>query len=198
MVKFSIKARMPSPRRANEKRVGGTAIGYQLSAKGASVFRQALRFTVGNADRNRRDGPWRRAAFAVIYSSAIYGRQLYRSGVEKRQRRAAAALAARCFAPPRLRTRQADRAAIARRAPFSRGVAIPAAVSPGEARLDSRPMGREERPAAAALLPADSAGTESPGFPAAGLADGRPGHRPDHRSRKCLTGANRFASNWRT
>jgi PadR family transcriptional regulator PadR len=42
------------------------------------------------------------------------------------------------------------------------------------------------------------AGTQSPGRPAAGLADVRRGHRPHHRSRKCLTGTNRFASNWRT
>ncbi len=42
------------------------------------------------------------------------------------------------------------------------------------------------------------AGTESPGFPAARLADVRGGHQPHHGSRKCLTGMNRFASNWRT
>jgi hypothetical protein len=69
---------------------------------------------------------------------------------------------------------------------------------PGEARLDSRPMGGEERPAPAALLPADGAGTESAGFPAAGLADVRRSHQPHHGSRKCLIGTNRFASNWRT
>src|ERR1035441_6487414 len=136
--------------------------------------------------------------FVIIYSSAIYGRSSYRSRMEEGQRRAAAAVARRDFAPPRLRNRQADRTALRRRAPFSRGVAIPVAVSPGEARLDSRAVGREERPAPAALLPDHCAGAESPGVPAAGLADVRRGHQPHHRSRKCLTGKNRFASNWRT
>src|ERR1019366_10231146 len=128
--------------------------------------------------------------FVIICSSAIYGRSSYRSRMEEGQRRAVAALARRNFAAPWLRNQQADRTAIARRAPFSRGVAIPVAVSPGEARLDSRPVGGEDRPAPAALLPAHFAGTVSPGFPAAGLADVRRGHQPNHRSRKCLTGTN--------
>src|ERR1700683_2880818 len=97
----------------------------------------------------------------MIWGSKIYGRQIYRSRVEEGQRRAAAALAAGGPAPPRLRTRQTDRTAVARRAPFSRGVAIPVAVSPGKTRLDSRPMGRKKRPAPAALLPAHCAGKES-------------------------------------
>src|ERR1022692_1137747 len=120
--------------------------------------------------------------FVIICSSAIYGRSSYRSRMEEGQRRAAAALARRDFAPPRLRNRQADRTAIRRRAPFSRGVAIPVVVSPGEARLDSRPLGGEERPAPPALLPDHSAGAESPGFPEAGLADVRRGHQPHHRA----------------
>ena len=74
----------------------------------------------------------------------------------------------------------------------------PLAVSPGKARLDSGPMGGKERPAPAPLLPADAQGRKDPGFAAAGLADVRRGHQPHHRSRKCLTGTNRFANNWRT
>src|SRR5580658_3702685 len=118
--------------------------------------------------------------------------------MEEGQRRAVAALAAGGAAAPRIRTRKADRTALPRRAALTCGVAIPAAVSPGKARLASRPVGRKDRPAAAALLPANRAGSKSPGFSAAGVADVCPGHQPNHWSRKWLIGTNRFANVSRT
>ncbi len=56
---------------------------------------------------------------------------------------------------PRLRTREADREAVGRRAGISRGVALPHAVPVGTARMDRRPLAGKSRPAAAAILQVD-------------------------------------------
>src|SRR5919198_1038250 len=113
--------------------------------------------------------------------------------MEKGERRAPPPLPARRAVAPWLRDRKAHRTAFAGRPELPRGIALPPAVSPREAPLDSGPVGGKERPAPASLLPADDEGAQSAGRAAAGGADVRRGDETNHRGRTCLTGASRFA-----
>src|SRR5262245_55133157 len=97
---------------------------------------------------------------------------------EKRERGAADPVARRAPAAPRIRVEQADRGALRRRAHVPRRLALPAAVPPREARMDSRPVDRESRTAPAALLPADAGGRAGPRLAARHVARVRRGHQP--------------------
>ena len=75
-----------------------------------------------------------------------------------------------------------------RRPEVPRRVALPAALSPREARLDCRPLDREGRSAAPPLLPAHAGRRRRARLAAQHLARFRRGDQPDHGSRTCLNG----------
>src|SRR5207249_12078255 len=89
----------------------------------------------------------------------IYGRPIYGDenggGLEKRKRRAPDFVPVGVPASAWVRNRQAHRRALGRHAPFSCGLALPAAVPAGKARLDPRAVGRESESKTTEVLPAD-------------------------------------------
>src|SRR5271156_4244518 len=105
--------------------------------------------------------------------------------MEERQRRAADSLFDRGQAPPRLRNLKAHRATFGRRGALLCGLALPFALSPRKARLDSGPLGGKGRAAPPTLLWAHAAGAESPGLAATRLAGICPSNQPHHGGRKC-------------
>src|SRR6266705_3667866 len=93
-------------------------------------------------------------ALRRICGSHIYGDKS-RGGLEKRERGAPDFVPARGPASAWVRNRQAHRSALGRHAPFSCGLALPAAIPAGKTRLDPRAVGRESESKTTEVLPAD-------------------------------------------
>src|SRR5438876_2457235 len=97
---------------------------------------------------------------------SIYGRPIYGDenggGLEKRERRAPDFVPVGEPASAWVRNRQAHRRALGRHAPFSCGLALPAAVPAGKAGLDPRAVGRESESKTTEVLPADGRMTACP------------------------------------
>src|SRR5688572_27861809 len=98
-----------------------------------------------------------------MYTLVIYGHDRYGSGAQAREHRDAHTVAPGGAPPPRLRHRTADRASDSRRRAAPRGVALSAALPPGEARLGGRAMGGAGGREAPALLPRHPGGPEGAG-----------------------------------
>src|SRR5437870_9179668 len=97
---------------------------------------------------------------------SICGRHIYGDehggDLEKRERRAPDFVPVGEPASAWVRNRQAHRRALGRHAPFSCGLALPAAVPAGKARLDPRAVGRESESKTTEVLPADGGRTACP------------------------------------
>src|SRR5215475_733273 len=111
-----------------------------------------------------------------------------RSRVEEGQRRAFDPVSRRGPATTRLRDFQTHRATLRRGCPILCCLSLSFALSPGEARVDSGPMGGKERPAAATLLPPDFRRPKGSGLAAPWLARICGGSQPHYGGGTCLTG----------
>src|SRR5690348_1726334 len=112
--------------------------------------------------------------------------------MEEGQRGAADPVAGGGAAEARVRDQQAHRAEVGRGGAISCGVALPAALPAGTARLAEGEMGGEERAEAQALLPADAAGAKRAGFAASrmeGIRDcDRENYGAGNGGGKCVNG----------
>src|SRR5579863_1927360 len=91
-------------------------------------------------------------------------------------------------ATTRLRDFQSHRATLRRDCPLLCGLPLSIALSLGETRVDSGPMGGKERPAPPTLLPPDIRGPKGSGLAATWLEGICGGSKPDYGGRTCLTG----------
>src|SRR5919108_5358734 len=133
-------------------------------------------------------------ASVAIYSTTTYIANNAPARAQEGKRRTPRAVAAREAAASRVRGCAAHRVAVARCAEIPRCVALPAPLSPREARVDRGTVGGEGESAAASLLPTHDRGQESPRGPALVVARVRQGdgcHR--RRAAACLSGEGRFA-----
>src|SRR5215471_6649556 len=108
--------------------------------------------------------------------------------MEERQRRVANSLLGRSKTAPRLRNQQVNRATLRGNGPFPRGLALPLALPPRTAGLDSRTMGRKKRAAPPSLLSSDPSGAKGSRLTTSRLARIRRRNQPHYRGRKCLNG----------
>src|SRR5215469_6626295 len=114
--------------------------------------------------------------------------------MEKRPRGVADSLFRRGTATARLRNQEVNRATLRRNGPLPRGLALPAALSPRTAWLDTRALDRKKRPAPASLLPSDQSGAKGSRLTTSRLARICRRHPSHHGDRKCVNGSLKFSA----
>src|SRR5215471_17306036 len=134
----------------------------------------------------------------VIYCYVNYRLSKIRARVEEGRRRIARPVSVRGPPAPWLRTPQADRDALGRRAEIQRRLALSTVIPPGKARLDRRPLGGEGRGTAAAFLQTDERRQEGVGGATRHLGVVRGRHQSRNEARKCLNGNQRSDGGFRT
>src|SRR5438093_8163355 len=131
----------------------------------------------------------------MIYVTGIYASIDYPGArAQEREYGAADIVPPGRAAAPRLRDPQTHRGALRRSRALARGVTLPAALPPGDSRLDSGALGGKARPASASLLSDNSRRPQGAGGSTQHLGGVRRCNQSGDTHSPCLTGSNTFES----